>query len=102
VARESTTEMKVVNGALLLSGSSNFWAPPPYRSWPYPPSDLEVLARRVGISDEELRASLHERIQRRRRERGLAWEKLDRVLDKRVAASGDNSEAPPVHHQQRI
>jgi hypothetical protein len=93
--------MKVVNGTLVLWGSDNF-SVAPYRSWPGPPSSLEQLATRLGIDDEQLRELLRDEIQRRLRERGEAWEKLDRVLDKRVAASGDNPEAPPVHHQQRI
>jgi hypothetical protein len=48
--------------------SSNFWQPP-YRSYPYPPTDLEALATRAGISDEDLRVLLAEEIQRRRLER---------------------------------
>jgi hypothetical protein len=86
VARKKATEMKVVNGTLVLWGSDNFWVPP-YRSWPYPPSELEVLARRAGVSDEELRESLHEQIQLRRRERGAAWERLDNLIEKRASGN---------------
>jgi hypothetical protein len=101
VARRKATEMKVINGTLTFWSSDNFWMPP-YRSWPHPPNELEVLAQRAGVSDEELRASLHEQIQRRRRERGDAWKQLDETLDKRVAAAGDNTETTPGPHQQRI
>jgi FKBP-type peptidyl-prolyl cis-trans isomerase (trigger factor) len=85
----------------LIFGSDNFWVPS-YRSWPHPPTELEQLAARLGISDEELRASLREQIQRRRRERSEVSETLERTLDKHVARVADDPEAPPVHHQQRI
>jgi hypothetical protein len=88
--------------------SANFWQPP-YRSWPHPPTELEVLATRMGIGDEELRELLRDEIQRRLRERGEAWEKLDRTLEKRansrdsaVAQSGNGSETTPRPHQHRI
>jgi hypothetical protein len=85
--------------------SSNFWVPP-YRSYPHPPTQLEQLASRLGISDEDLRASLREQIQRRLRERGAAWEALDNRLDKRadsaVAQSGDAGRGTPVEHQHGI
>jgi hypothetical protein len=57
------------------------------RSWPWPATRLEVIAQRMGIDDEELRQLLRDAIQRRLRERGEAWEKLDRVLEMR--AKGD-------------
>jgi hypothetical protein len=44
---------------------------------------LEVIATRAGLTDAELRALLERQIQRRRRERGEAWDKLDRVLEMR-------------------
>jgi hypothetical protein len=74
--------MKVVNGTLVLWGSDNF-SVAPYRSWPGPPSELEVMARRAGVGDEELRELLRDEIQRRLRERGEAWERLDNRLEKR-------------------
>ena len=51
--------------------SPNFWQPP-RRSWPWPPTRLEVLANRLGIDDEELRELLKGEVQRRLRERGAA------------------------------
>jgi hypothetical protein len=45
---------------------------------------LEVLATRARLTDAELRALLGREIQRRRPERGEAWEKLDRVLEMRA------------------
>ena len=65
--------------------SGDFWQPP-YRNYPHPPTRLEVLAARMGIDDEELRQLLHDEVQRRRRERGGAWERLDHMLDKRESA----------------
>lgn len=47
--------------------SANFWQPP-RRSWPWPPTRLEVLATRMGIDDEELRALLLQEVERRRTE----------------------------------
>lgn len=41
---------------------------PPRRSWPYPPTRLEVLAIRAGLDDEDLRRLLAQEIERRRRE----------------------------------
>ena len=102
--RRKSVSTGPIDGAIWMS--DNFWVPP-YRSWPHPPTELEQLASRLGISDEELRASLCEQIQRRRREVGAALEGLDRTLERReenesrVAASGDSPEAPPVHHQER-
>jgi hypothetical protein len=49
-------------------GSSNFWQPP-RRSWPYPPTKLEVLATRAGLDDEDLRRLITQEIERRRLER---------------------------------
>ena len=54
------------------------------RSWPAEPTRLEVLATRAKLDDEELRALLHAAILQRRRERGAAWEKLDRTLENRA------------------
>ena len=45
--------------------SPNFFQPP-YRSWPHPPTDLERMAARMGIDDEDLRELLREEIERRR------------------------------------
>jgi hypothetical protein len=81
VAQEASGYQRVA-GSDFLIGSSNFWVSP-YRSYPHPPTELEQLAVRLGISDEELRMSLREQIQRRRREVGAAWEKLDSTLEKR-------------------
>ena len=36
------------------------------RSWPYPPTDLERLAERAGLDDDELRASLRRQVAERR------------------------------------
>jgi hypothetical protein len=75
------------------------------RSWPHEPARLEMLATRSGLADDELRAVLEREIQRRRRERGDAWERLDRTLEMRengVASTGNAPEASPVHHQHRI
>jgi hypothetical protein len=44
--------------------------PTPYRSWPWPRTRLEQLAKQAGVDDEELRAYLHAEVERRRRERG--------------------------------
>jgi hypothetical protein len=38
---------------------------PPYRSYPHPPTELEQLAVRMGIGDEELRQLLRDAIERR-------------------------------------
>ena len=38
------------------------------RSWPYPPTDRELLAARAGLDDDELRESLRSRIAARRPE----------------------------------
>jgi hypothetical protein len=65
----------------------------PADAWHTPVGDAASL-----VDPDEL---LRDEIQRRLREKGEAWEKLDRVLDKRVAANGDDPEAPPVHHQER-
>ena len=46
---------------------------PRRRSWPHEPTRLEILATRMGIDDEALRALLQGEIQRRLRERGEAW-----------------------------
>jgi hypothetical protein len=69
-------------GAFLIV-DANAW-PSPRRSWPGPMSRLERLGERAGIDADELRASLHWQIQVRLRERGLAWETLDRVIEKRA------------------
>jgi hypothetical protein len=58
------------------------------------------------MTSEELRASLRDQIQDRRRERGPAWERFDNLLDKRangaVAQPGDADDVTPVSHQHRI
>ena len=52
----------------------------------------------MGISDDELRASPHEQIQRRRRERGEAWERLDNRLSTTDLRSGRaTADRKPVH-----
>jgi hypothetical protein len=62
------------------SGWAVFWQRP-RRSWPYTPTSLEVLATRAGLDDDdELRELLGREIQRRRRERGEAWDALDKTL----------------------
>jgi hypothetical protein len=48
-----------------------------------PPTRLELLASRLDVDSAELRRWLQAEVQRRRRERGEAWEKLDRVLEMR-------------------
>jgi hypothetical protein len=53
----------VASGA--IRASANSWEPPPYRSWPYPRNRLEVLARRAGLSDDELRLLLTDLIEAR-------------------------------------
>ena len=59
--------------------------------------------RLAGIAvSAELRALLGREIQRRRRERGEAWDKLDRVLDMRVANSERSPETTPRPHQHGI
>lgn len=79
----------------MIWASDNFGWAPPYRSWPHPPTELEVLATRMGIGDEELRELLRDEIQRRLRERGAAWEKLDNRLEKRSSrASGPPPDLP--------
>ena len=60
-----------------------FFSEPRRRSWPYAATRLEILATRMGIDDEALRALLQGEIQRRLRERGDAREKLDRTLEMR-------------------
>jgi hypothetical protein len=77
-------------------------------------SELELLALLWDMEPDELRGLLRAEIQRRRREVGDSWKKLDETLDGRerrngppvshhdVADNGDDPEAPPVHHQQRI
>lgn len=63
-----------------------FWAPP-RRSWPHPPTRLEQLAVRAGMGDEDLRALLHDAIQRRLREKGDAWKQLDETIEQRERRS---------------
>jgi hypothetical protein len=43
-----------------------------------------MLAERLGLGDEELRQLLRDEIQRRLREKGEAWERLDNRLERRV------------------
>ena len=67
-----------------------FWSPPnffqaPYRSWPHPPTELERIAAKWGIDDEDLRQLLRDEIQRRR-----------------VASAGDEPETTPRPHQHGI
>lgn len=81
MARKASHPEKIA-GSDVLWGSSNFWQPP-RRWWPHPPTDLETLAVRAGMSDEELRTLLKREIQRRRREVGGAWDQLDETLAKR-------------------
>lgn len=50
---------------------------------PPPPSRLELLALELRIEPGALRERLRGEVQRRLREKGLAWEKLDRVIEKR-------------------
>jgi hypothetical protein len=64
--------------------ADNFWQPP-RRSWPYPPTELERIAFRLGVSDEDLRQLLRAEVDRRR-----------------VAQNGDSPEAPPRHHRHSI
>jgi hypothetical protein len=73
----------VAQSELWLRGG--YWQQPPrpYRSWPHPMDRLERIAFRLGINDDELRELLRDAIQQRLRENGLAWEKLDRVLEMR-------------------
>ena len=47
------------------------------------PSRLELLALELDIDPDALRQRLRDEIQRRRREVGAAWEKLDNRLEKR-------------------
>lgn len=56
---------------------------PRRRSWPHEPTRLEILATRMGIDDETFRQLLRDEVQRRLRERGEAWDKLDRTLEMR-------------------
>jgi hypothetical protein len=44
--------------------STNFYAPQ-RRSWPWPPTRLELLAARMGVDDETLRQLLQNEIERR-------------------------------------
>jgi hypothetical protein len=55
------------------------------RSWPGPVTKLERIAAKAGLEGDEYRDLLWTAIQRRRRERGEAWEKLDRTLEMREA-----------------
>jgi len=82
VAREQSGVGKIA-GSDVLWGSDNFWQPP-YRSYPHPPTELEQMASRLGIDDDEFRALIHDAIQRRLREKGEAWDKLDRTLEMRA------------------
>jgi hypothetical protein len=45
---------------------ANFWQPP-RRSWRWPPTQLEIIAARIGVDDEELRELLRGEILRRLR-----------------------------------
>jgi hypothetical protein len=50
-----------------------------------PPTELQMLpARARRAEDDELRQRLRDEIQRRLREKGEAWEKLDRTIEKRA------------------
>jgi hypothetical protein len=85
VARKAPEPARIA-GSGFIFGSENFWEPP-RRSWPHPPTELEVLATRAGLDDEELRALLHDAIQQRLREKGQACERLDNRLEKRENGS---------------
>jgi hypothetical protein len=47
------------------------------------PTQLEELAEQLGVDADVFRARLREEVQRRRRERGVAWAQLDETLAKR-------------------
>jgi hypothetical protein len=53
-----------------MSDFSTFWSSPNFfqlrRSWPHPPTELERIAARMGIDDEDLRQLLRDEIERRR------------------------------------
>ena len=63
--------------------TDDFLPEPRRRSWPYAPTKLERLAEAAGIDGDDYRLLLAEAIQARRRERGSAWEGLERTLHKR-------------------
>ena len=46
------------------------------------PSRLELLALSLNLDPDTLRERLRAEVQERLRERGLAWEKLDRRVEK--------------------
>lgn len=74
--------IQTIAGSSFIFGSSSFWVSP-RRSYPYGPTKLEILAARAGLDDEELRLLLEREVQRRRREVGESWDKLDVTLEKR-------------------
>ena len=47
------------------------------------PTQLEELAEQLGVDADVFSARLREEVQRRRRERGVAWAQLDETLAKR-------------------
>jgi hypothetical protein len=47
------------------------------------PSRLELLALELGVDPDTFRDRLRDEVQRRLREKGEAWEKLDRTIEKR-------------------
>jgi hypothetical protein len=65
------------------------------------PSRLEEIAREFGAPPDELRFFLQELIQARLRARGEAWEKVDRVLDKRALNHRLLSRLAPVPRPHR-
>jgi hypothetical protein len=55
----------------------------------YAPSRLERLAKELEAEPWEIRDFIHELVQRRLRERGDAWMKLDETLDARERRNGN-------------
>jgi hypothetical protein len=70
-----------IDGVIWMS--SNFFEEPKRRSWPGPVTRLERIAERAGLNGDEYRMLLREAIQARLREKGEAWERLDRTLEMR-------------------
>jgi hypothetical protein len=54
----------------------------------YSPSRLERLAKELEAEPWEIREFIRELVQRRLRERGDAWKKLDETLDGRERRNG--------------
>ena len=50
------------------------------------PTELELLAEALDMDADALRDRLRDEVQRRLRENGLAWHKLDVALEKRASA----------------